>query len=364
MKYISYIVVTAFLLFFGIFSAKAADFISNEKQIAIGSNQVYEGDLYVSSGDVLVNGTVNGSLFVAGGSVRTNGTVKGDLFAGGGQVNITGNVNGSVRAGGGTVIVNGNVGKDVLIGGGNVEIGDKAQVGGDTYVGAGNLVFAGTTGNVKAGVGNLTIYPSANIKGNLEYSSQNKATINSEAKISGQTIFHEQPIKQNQARKVAFGIGNIISVISTIIFALIIIYVFPRLSAAVVDTWKRRFWWNLLWGFVFLIVVPIVIVLLFATILGVPIALVILMLYPVTLYLAKLFSVIAFGSWSYGFMLKNKEQKLSWIEVVAGTIVLEIIGLIPVVGWIASAIIFLVSLGAFVANFKNIRSRAEALPAL
>lgn len=360
MKNVFKVFVAAALLVFGALPVSAADFVSNEKQVIIGESQTYQGDLYVASGEVLVGGTVDGSLFVAGGTVRVTGEVKGDLFAFGGQVNVTGDVAGSVRTGGGTVVVDGNVGKDVLVGGGSAEIGSKAKVDGDTYVGAGSLIIAGETGNVKAGTENLTVYPGANVKGNLEYYSQNKAVVNSEAKIAGETVFHEQVIKKNQHKKSAIGFVNFLALVSTIIFALLLVYFFPRVSAGVANSWQNRFWWNMLWGFVYVIAAPVVIIMLFITIFGAPAALVLLPIYFISFYLAKLFGTIAFGAWVYRTILKKTGEKLGWKEVFIGAVLLEIIGIIPVFGWIVGYIVSLVALGVMVSSSKRARGRVEA----
>ncbi len=88
------------------------------------SGEVLGGNLFVLSGVVTLekNSRVNGDVFVASGSLRVDGTVGGDLFAASGNVDL-----------GSTSRVDGNV--NVVAA--NLNRAEGAQVGGDVYQGTG-----------------------------------------------------------------------------------------------------------------------------------------------------------------------------------------------------------------------------------
>ncbi len=113
-------------------------------RIAVGGDEVVEGDLYVFGGDVSVDGRITGDLVVFAGQVSINGGVEGDVFAGAGAVDIDGEVGGDVRAGAGQLQIDGSVAEDVFAGVGRLDAG--GTIGGDLVFGAGQVVVPGDVG--------------------------------------------------------------------------------------------------------------------------------------------------------------------------------------------------------------------------
>lgn len=143
-------------------TALAAQFVGDD-QYELPRGEVIADDLYVSGGEVFINGTVEGDLVVAGGYVEVNGVVMGDVIAAGGAVIIAGVVQDDVRAAGGAIVVTGSVGDDLIAaaGGGwpgmivstgertlpqGLQIASGATIGGDAYVAGGQGVINGSIG--------------------------------------------------------------------------------------------------------------------------------------------------------------------------------------------------------------------------
>ena len=97
------------------------------EKVVIGVDEVIEDDLYVGAEDFVLDGIVKGDVIVGGSIITINGTVEGDLWAAG-QV----------------VIINGVVMDDARIAGAGLQLGEKAQVGGD-------LLAAGASLETKTG---------------------------------------------------------------------------------------------------------------------------------------------------------------------------------------------------------------------
>ena len=124
------------------------------ENVMIAAGETVEGDLYIASGAIVVDGTVNGDLVAAGGDIRVNGTVTGDLIAAGGTVTISGTVDGDARIAGGQLTVSGDVGEDLLVAGGQATITASGSVGEDVIATAGQLSIAGSVaGSVEGGAG-------------------------------------------------------------------------------------------------------------------------------------------------------------------------------------------------------------------
>lgn len=172
------------------------------------AGETVENDLYVTAGEVIIDGTVKGDLVTAGGYIEINGEVTEDLLAAGGGIVINGIIGDDVRAAGAGVTLNGQVADDFIAMGGGVvapgvpdfpiPIGDRsvtmgvfvnpgAVVGGDVYIaggtgdvagqiggdfgaGMGELTFAGQVGgNAQLYAETLNVAPESSVAGTLTY---------------------------------------------------------------------------------------------------------------------------------------------------------------------------------------------------
>jgi cytoskeletal protein CcmA (bactofilin family) len=112
----------------GTFAIPAYAFEGREgDRVVIAADEVIEDDLYVGANEFVLDGTVRGDVIVGGTVITINGTVEGDLWAAG-QV----------------VIINGVVADDAHIAGAGLQLGDRAEVGGD-------LLAAGASLETKTG---------------------------------------------------------------------------------------------------------------------------------------------------------------------------------------------------------------------
>lgn len=341
------VIILAVLLFFVPTAVFAAQFRLKDEQVNISSSETINDDFYVFAGNVRIDGTVNGELIVAGGQVTVTGKTTGDVFVGGGQVNIEGEVGNNLRVGGGNVAIRGKVGHDLMVGGGNVDISKDAEVKNDVIAGSGQLNIAGSTGKVRAFVGSLSLTSTAKINGDLVYTSDNDAKIESGAKISGNTTRKTPPDKP-KGIAAFFVASRIISLLATILVALLFIFIFPNKSRIITKSWREKFGKNLLWGFLFLIAVPVAAVLLLITAIGYPLAIGAIILYVILLYLGKIAGIISLGFWVQNLGKKEKEDKPNWIFAVLAAVFYNILQLIPFVGWLGMLLIFLAGLGALI----------------
>lgn len=143
------IAVAALLVGMGAFAvAQSETFLEGKVRtgdsIAVGSDDVVDGDLYIFGGDVSIDGRVTGDLVVFAGQVSIRGEVGGDVLAGAGTLDIDGDVEGDVRAGTGQLQVDGSVGEDVFVGAGRLDAG--GAIGGDLVFGAGQVLVSGDVG--------------------------------------------------------------------------------------------------------------------------------------------------------------------------------------------------------------------------
>ncbi len=342
--------------------------------VTLASDEVIDKDFYIVAGEVVeISGTVNGDVYAAGGQVLIDGVVNGDLMAAGGTVIISGDIAQDVRVAGGQISISGTIGRNVTVAGGNVEFTKGARIngavlggagnlsffapiGGDVQVGAGSLIVSDTIdGDLEAYAGQLRLSSTAQVNGNLSYMSDTVASIDEGAVIAG-TVIQKQP--PDVARKadirpqsrdfgkifagLKFGL-SLIGFVSSLLVGLILMSLFPVYMKETAMIVGNRFWSALGLGFATLFLTPIAVVILMITIIGLPLGMLLLLVFPIYLYIAKLFSSYWIGS----VISQKMDWKISqkWVFVI-GLFVFFVLRLIPFVGGVVGFVFLLVGLGA------------------
>lgn len=344
-----------------------------EKRTVLPKNETVNHDYFAGNEEVQLSGTVNGDAYVGGGTVIVDGTIDGDLIVGGGSVTISASVRGDVRVGGGSVTITGaNILGNVTAGGGQITI-DKSTViqgslvagGGDLKVlaplGRGATIGGGTVlisnfvgGDVLAGAGKLTLSPDAKINGNLTYWSENKAGISEGATVSG-SIKQEIPPREARGTEEArrgilktmgglFLFFKLVDIISIFVVGLIMIFLFPIYMNNAANIVKTRFWSSLLWGFIWLILMPVIAIVFMITVFGIPIGITIFLLYFLLIWFARIFSIAALGQ-IISAKMKNKGGAV--LAFAIGLLAYVVLQLIPVINVFATIAVVLSGFGAW-----------------
>lgn len=268
-------------------------------------------DLYLAGGTVEVRGQVDGDVVAAGGTVRVSESVRGDVMVAGGSVEVAAAVSDDVRAMGGEVDIGGAVGDHLVAAGGTVRLAPAARVGGRAFLAGGTVRIEGKVGgNLKAAgdaiiirgeIGGdaelagerIEIAPGAVIRGQLRYASRNEAKIDSGATIGGAITRTElQPGAPPRGAGAAarFGFLSMLTV-AAIVLALGL----PGFSLGAARCLREAPWRSLALGLAVFAAGPLVIVLLFATVVGTFVALPLMALFPVLLLAGFLTAMISLG---------------------------------------------------------------------
>jgi cytoskeletal protein CcmA (bactofilin family) len=285
--------------------------------------------------------------------VEILGAVKGALKACGANVVVSGDVQGALRTCGANVILSG-------------------TYHGKVNAGAANLILAGTfDGDVNVGAARITVTPTALIKGDLIYScaelDQQKG-----ARIMGEVVRRKVVVPKEKVEK--WGIIGILAMIPVWIFfwfvsfaALIIVgvlinYLFPKKTDAVINTISQSPWKNLWSGLIFLVVVPVAIIIAFITVVGIPAGIIAGILYGIAVYISRIYMGVWIGRRVLGYFKKSMATAFFW-PLVVGTIIIALITLIPFVGWLFGLVILLLSLGAmWTVMWKAVPAPAKKKP--
>lgn len=345
--------------------------------VTIGSGEVINSDLYLFGTNITVDGTVNGDVFAFGQYITINGTINGGLTAAGQVITMNGKVSHGVRAAGQTVNVGGNIGRDLVAAGNEVNIAGSAKIDGDLVLGAQNSAVGGSiTGNIKAAATKITltdsvggnveitgreiiIAPTASIKGNLNYTSENNATIQTGATIGG-TTSHQLPEPSRPSRNffiagfIGAVIGRILAFLMLLVIGIILIVIIPRKITVLADSLRTSLAPSLGWGALLLFVTPIAAVIVMPTIIGLPLGIISLVLWGIAVYLSEIPVALIIG-W---LILRNNqdlESKGIMIGVFAlGLFITSLLTAIPIFGWIVWLFVAMFGLGTLISSWRRV----------
>lgn len=372
MKQIQRIVVLMF-----VFSIMLLPVVSNaaelkaQRDYTLQKNETVESDMYIAAQTNVVAGAVKGDLVVAGANVLITGNVEQDLLAAGGTVEVLGEVGDDIRAAGGTITIGKTVGGDIMVAGGVVHIISGAMVEGDVIVAGGQVIIDGAVkGSVKVSAGEVAINGTvgkdvsirsdkrfaigrdAKIIGNLWYRSANAVEMAEGATIQGETKFEkvERPVRADERARAAMagaiGAMALIKLLIMLAATIVGVLLFKKTAHVLVKTTADNFGRELVRGFVVLVVIPAAILFAMISILGIGLGIAVALVYVLAVLVAKVLTGIFLGALLVKLIKKSKEYEVNWQTASIGVVALELIWLVPILGWVFAFVLFLASLGS------------------
>lgn len=278
-----------------------------------------EDDIFAAGDVINVNAAVD-SATVAGGTVNINAPVKGDVIAAGGQVFINSDVGGKVVAAGGTVNLGGDIGTNLAVAGGQVIIQPDRNISKDALIAGENVV---NSGNI---LGTLTVYASSfnnsGSAGRVDYHmTENNTTRNRD--------------RQRDEAWAGFGLFTLLSLIGYFILGIILVRYLPAVFQVVDEEIRDSTLLKTVIGFVIIIASFFAILIVAITVVGIPIALLAFLLLILALMLSGTFVAFSLGRW---ICRKTNLDKGDLICFTIGFVILNVIFLIPFLGWLVSLI--------------------------
>ncbi len=294
-------------------------------------------------------------------------TKEGGFAAAGADLEIKGNVRGGLKAFGANVMHSGAVEGEVMVFGANVTLAGKYRD--KVKVGAANLTLSGTfDGPVAAGAAKITVAPTAVIKGDLIYTA---ASLDRQegSQIRGkiaQREFKERKEWVEKGKKAILSLWIaywVLSIPALIIAGLLIHYLFPRGTEAVLAAIPRSPWKNLGVGLVFVVVVPVGITIALITLVGIPIGIMVALGYGILIYISRIFIGVWIGRKILGYFKKSLATAFFW-PLFLGTLITTFLLIIPVLGWLFRLFFVLFAVGTiWLVIWRTIQGqRSESMP--
>jgi hypothetical protein len=304
-------IATGLLLVIGAGVAHAQGFYSGGS-ITVPQGKTVDQTIFAAGHTIDIAGKVNGDVFCAGQDVIISGTVSGDVICAGQNVHITGTIIGSVRVAGQDVSLGNSIGRNLTAAGQTVTLESNSSVGGDASIGGQTASINGTVGrdlaigsndatidnsvgrNVQFTGEHLSLGSQANISGTLTYTSNNQVAQASGAHVGG-AISQQLPAAAHHGHGINLFWLAVYGFASLLIVALVLVLVAPQLFHSATEVAIHSPGKTILVGFLSGLVVPALVFFLFVTVIGIPLALLLLLIWILVDALATVFAAYYLG---------------------------------------------------------------------
>jgi hypothetical protein len=298
-------------------------------------------------GDVVLAASVTGDAVLAGGNVVVKDSVGQDLYAGGGNVSVEGAVARNARLAGGNVDVRAtaSIGGRLSAAGGTVNV--RGPVGGSIEIGGGDvLIDSEVGGDVRVAAGNVRLGPRARIAGKLYHHGWVDVTRDPLAEVAG-GIERREP-RESRARRSQSSHGGWIWSVGLVALAALIAGAFPavatRLGAGVREKPGLAFFL----GFIVLACAPVAALVLAITVIGIPIAVLLVLAYVILLAVGYAAAGVLLGDAALARLRAADAGRTAWrvVAAAAAALAIALLARVPFVGWLFAFAAILVGIGA------------------
>jgi len=346
----------------------------------------FGSDFFGAGGMLNLTEPVEGDAFLAGGHVATASEVKGDLVAAGGEVSVGGAIGDDLYAAGGSVQFDAIVKGNARVAGGDIHVGPATMVAGGMSLTGGQIAFEGVAhdylqasggsvringevvGDAEVRANELLIGPEARIGGRLVYHGPQPPAVPEGAVIAGGLEFHEADIGRYfgdvrpQVRDTASGLGTLLWFLGVFLAGALFILLLPRFTSEAAAAIGRQPLPSLGLGLAILLCVPFVAVVLLITIIGIPVALLLMSLYLLVLFLGWITAALFVAQRGLAALRPGQAATRGWLmlTLLLGLVVLWLLRQIPFVGGWIGFVALLAGIGALAWRTFNGRQAAAA----
>ena len=307
---------------------------------------------FVFDENVNITKEVFGDVYSAGRKVQVRDNVKGDAIIAGEIVNINSKeVNGNIRCAAQTININSKNIKNITLAAQNINI-DENTVANGVYLAGQNINFKGSCkglyatggtiiingkidGNVSVSCNELIIADNGEVSGEIEVYSPKEPIVNSKVSMNDIKYTAIDNSQDENTLKAFMGFSTIISILASLILGFVIYSIFKKFFINNDELLVKEPLPIVFGGIASFILVPIASLLLFITIIGLPLGMLSLLMYFIVVYLSPVVMGIILGR----LVLKDKNP---YLQLFIGILVVRLLSLLPMIGgfvWVVSGMI-------------------------
>ncbi|XLS30590.1 hypothetical protein ACJD0Z_07125 [Flavobacteriaceae bacterium M23B6Z8] len=349
-----------------------------EDDLVIDTRQI--DDTYSAAETMTVNAVVKGDLVIAGGKLTVNDSIMGDLTAAGGEFLLNGYVEDDVRIAVGKAIIDSEIGDDLVIFGGEVIITKNAVIHGNIKCFAGDITMNGTVMgklNLKGtdvfvnGIAkdsskiiteDLTLGSNAKFYKDVEYWNSDGEIDFNNALVDANSRFKQELEEEQSSSLQSLGMGAlklwIFYVLSAFLVILVIHALFKNAFADAVVGIENKLLKSFGFGLIYLFGIPLIILLAFLLIIGIPLGLFAAGVFVFSLFFGHLIAALLLVYYVKHNKAKNWNFWSITFLALLFAIGLRLLTMIPFVGILISIVILSITYGAL--TLKVIEAKKQS----
>ena len=297
---------------------------------------------FVAGNNIDVSSKINGLNFVAGNNIELS-SAQDYLFTAGNNITVNQINTKDAFIAGSTIRINESKIRDLFVAGATIKI--NSDVERDVYIGGDTVTIDGIIGgNVLIDADTIIIEKDTVIEGTLKYPDNAKLTLAENASI--------KKIKAYEAKKIETTVvtwkekikEKLYGYLSLLIIAFILMTLHHKLLKGIKGIKKEITQVLKLsgLGFLVLVVTPIAVVLTMISIIGLPLGIIVALLYGILIYLSMIPTAIYLGNW-----IMNKKNQNDYLVVAISLLIIYMIRIVPIIGGIIGFISLILGLGIY-----------------
>ena len=333
-------------------------------------------ELWLLANTVKITQPTAKDVFVCSQTAEFNSANKGDIWACANDIAFLGQAQRNIRLCGRVITTAGQIGGNFMAFANTVSIDKGAILQGDNIIAGENVIFAGTSsgkltiigasvtlgGNINNGAyilaEDIVILPGTKIRGDIVYSSKKELFVDNKIDFQGKLqrinlLPEGTKASVNYLERAIFQFYFYLAALLTGLFGY---WFVPRAIVHAGQRLRQRPWACAIGGFVAILVIPLLILFFLLSVIGIPLALILLTGYAILLYCGKIITAVSLGS---RFISQTTTTSfLGYFGSLAiGLAILYALSILPVLVlplWIAFTVF---GLGAFIISLLNYRNR-------
>lgn len=379
MKYFLYI-----FIFFFIALIPAQTFAYDllvEPDITIDENYISDENIYMAGIKTIFNATFEKDVVSVAWNQWIRGSIFGNVMLVGNDITLDGEMFDDVWIIGNSVHITGITNKDLVIVANSIYIDDKAIINGDAlilgntvnlngkYLGENHItankinIEGEIVGPTTFTAQKLYIESGSKIVSEISYFSPQRAVVESNVEIQKSLNFNQiESIKQNDfVKRIFFSFVSfwaIIKLIATLFVLFVLIQLFKPFTQSIVSIVEEKKASVVASGIITFIFVPILSIILFGSLVLIPVSIIITLVFVICIILLPSLSAIIAGSLYQKYILKNEKIIVDFNISALALIMFTFVNFIPYLGKITIYSFYCAALGSLaIYLFRTVRRK-------
>lgn len=344
----------------------------------LGQDEVHDGTLIASGGVVNLDGKVAGDAFVLAEQLTVRGEIDGNLVAVVGQFKLIGKVTGSVHVLSDKVDLDGEIERNLYAAADHLNLAPDAKVGLDVAIAGEKTTLEGSVGrdlyvagdwleirgkvdrNAKLWADDVTLSATSKIGGNLDAAlpEGTEISVRDGAKIGGELTTRVQDFGPHRrfARftEARFYMWLLLHLTASFAVGMLLHALLPGVFREKLETPAETFR-AMAVGFLVVVAMPIALLAVACTLVGIPLALIGLGLYLAAIYIGSILVAALIGQ---AIVHPADEGWTSFgLALLVGLLIVIFVTHTPVVGTVAQVLIILTGVGMLAERSRDTWSR-------